>query len=124
MVRADAFQTATCMRRFQETMLALVQDHDFVRHGRALAELVLSTEYSVPAEGGFQVEDPRTGRRVFDACGLPFVMWIEALPYCAGRLRETGAKGDADLADILELKVPPPSSVAICARAHAPSSSS
>jgi len=103
MMQTDTFLAVTSMSQFQKTMMDLVQDQNFVAHGREIARQILNTEFSI-AKGGFQLEDPRTGKRRFDSCGLPFLMWDEGLPYCAGKLRETGKKGDLDLADILEAK--------------------
>lgn len=69
-----------------------------------VAELILKTEHSI-AQGGWQAENPRTGKLEVRNIGLPFAMWLEALPYCAGVLRKSGKAKDLDDADILELKV-------------------
>ena len=101
--KTDTFISVLTTGDFQNAMMNCVQTYDLCTLGLKLAELIQRTEFSI-AEGGFQVENPRTGRVEFDSCGLPFTMWGDGLPHCAKALRERNRPGDLDAADIVECK--------------------
>jgi hypothetical protein len=101
--RCDMFLLLSGSRDYRTVMMQLVQDHDFVKLGQALARPILTTEYSI-SDGYFQTEDPRTGQRIVDYLGLSFSRHIDALPLCAGALRKTGNTENIDKADIIERK--------------------
>ncbi|KAI0054190.1 hypothetical protein FA95DRAFT_1552005 [Auriscalpium vulgare] len=103
MNRSDTFLMATAARDYQSLMMKAAQDHDLITLGLNLAQLIGRTEYSI-AQGGFQVENPRTGKFEFADVGLPFKMWQDALPHCARAIRTRGRPDEADPADILDLK--------------------
>ncbi|KAI5823770.1 hypothetical protein K523DRAFT_366540 [Schizophyllum commune Tattone D] len=65
-------------------------DHDYVALGRTISKLVMSCEQAISLD-------------VFSPAprGLPFRMYIDALPHCAKALR---AAGELDDADVLEIK--------------------
>lgn len=88
---------------YQKAMMECVQDRDLYKLGLTLAELILRNEFSI-SEGGFQAINERTGRAEFMDVGLPFKMWVDALPVCAKVVRERGKVGAEDLADILDMK--------------------
>ena len=52
----------------------------------------------------FEGENPATGEREPLDVGLPFKMWSDALPHCAKAIRDKGLPGQADIADIVEMK--------------------
>jgi len=85
---------------FQDAMMKARQDHDLFSLGVTLSQFIMLTDYSIIA-GSFYFHEPDAGKWTADSGGLPFVMWTEALPYCAKALRE---KGELDKADILEIK--------------------
>ncbi|KAI0056850.1 hypothetical protein BV25DRAFT_1831839 [Artomyces pyxidatus] len=103
MMRSETFVILTTAREYQKLMMEVVQSGDLAWLGLRLADLIGRTEYSI-AQGGWQVEDPRTGKREFQDVGLPFIMWQDALPHCAKALRARGRPSEADPADILDLK--------------------
>ncbi|KAI0262814.1 hypothetical protein BC834DRAFT_1001863 [Gloeopeniophorella convolvens] len=103
MTRTETMLTAAGARDFQAAMMHAVQTGDLAELGTTLAKLIMRTEYSI-SQGGFQVQDSRTGKIAFDSCGLPFTMWHDAPQYCATALRKRGNAGDAEAADIVELK--------------------
>ncbi|THH05479.1 hypothetical protein EW146_g9890 [Bondarzewia mesenterica] len=103
MMRTETFILLGTMRDFQKAMMQIVQDHDFYGLGLKLAEYILRTEFSV-SQGAWQVQDPRTGKMTVDSMGLPFTMWVDALPHCAKALRARGSFGELDKADIIDLK--------------------
>ena len=90
-----------------ETLPAAMNDfvvspnRDLCVLGETLAKLILSSEYGM-AKMWF--EDPRNGRPLEGALGLPFSDWWDALPLCATALRGRGRPADLDAADVLELK--------------------
>jgi hypothetical protein len=101
--RCDMFLLLSGARDYRTVMMQLVQDHDFVKLGQALARLILVTEYSI-SDGNFQTVDPRTGRPIVDNLGLSFSRHIDALPLCAAAPRRTGNPENIDKADIIECK--------------------
>ncbi|CAL1708906.1 unnamed protein product [Somion occarium] len=98
--KVETYLRTQTMRDYQKAMMECAQNHDLVKLGRTLADLITRTEYSV-AEGGYQAVNERTGRMELMDVGLPFKMWSDALPHCAKALR---AKGELDKADILDIK--------------------
>ncbi|TFY78414.1 hypothetical protein EWM64_g5600 [Hericium alpestre] len=101
--RSETYLIVTTAREFQDAMMKVVQDQDLYGLGLKLSEYILRTEYSI-TQGAWQVEDPRTGRRATENLGLPFTMWMDALPHCAKAIRARGSASEADKADILDLK--------------------
>ncbi|KZV63430.1 hypothetical protein PENSPDRAFT_640910 [Peniophora sp. CONT] len=101
--QSDTYLSLQGTKLFVDAMKTLVRDHNYIKCGRRVAELILKTEHSI-AQGGWQVENTRTGKLEMDNMGLPFTMWHEALPACARELRKSGNAKDLDDADILELK--------------------
>ncbi|VDB88342.1 unnamed protein product [Peniophora sp. CBMAI 1063] len=101
--KSDTYLSIQGTKHFMEAMKAVAGDRDFIKCGRRVAELILRTEHSI-TQGGWQVENPRTGKFEMNNMGLPFTMWHESLPACARELRKTGRAKDLDDADILELK--------------------
>ncbi|KAH8116088.1 hypothetical protein DFH11DRAFT_1542860 [Phellopilus nigrolimitatus] len=99
----DMIDAMLASRDYQDAMSEVVRDHDFVRLGRSIGELVLRTELSV-TDGMWQSPHPRTGRMEIMDVGLGFTHWLDALPRCAAALRTTGVPGEIDIADIVELK--------------------
>lgn len=81
----------------QRAFIQVAQDKDLCALGRKLVELVMRTEMSL-VQGGFQDE-----KGVTRNLGLPFTMWLDALPHCAKALREAWNR-EEDLACVLELK--------------------
>lgn len=96
----EMYSTLYCMQDFQKAMMTCGQDHNLLKLGRNLADLILRTEYSI-VDGGFQVENERTGKLEYMDFGLPFKMWADSLPHCVKALRENG---ELDKADIVEIK--------------------
>ncbi|KDQ20231.1 hypothetical protein BOTBODRAFT_170229 [Botryobasidium botryosum FD-172 SS1] len=101
--RSDVYLILYASRDFQQAMFKCAQDHDLYSLGLKLADIILTTEYSI-VQGAFQVQDPRTGELKFDNVGLPFTMWHESLPLCADAIRARGNPAEEDKADIVELK--------------------
>jgi hypothetical protein len=103
-MRCDTFLTMTSTADNQKAMMKCAQDKDLYSLGLKLAELITRTEFSI-AEGGFQMQDPRTGQIELNRdIGLPFIMWSDALPHCARAIREKGRPGEEDLADMITAK--------------------
>ncbi|KZS97222.1 hypothetical protein SISNIDRAFT_406281, partial [Sistotremastrum niveocremeum HHB9708] len=75
-----------------DAILQCSRDGDLAKLGKALAQNIMATEYSIPS-GNMYLDrvKPRP----------PFVDWVDGLPYCAKALR---AQNDFDTADIIELK--------------------
>ncbi|TFK93235.1 hypothetical protein K466DRAFT_512012, partial [Polyporus arcularius HHB13444] len=94
---------AACIEDLPAAMNHFVdsRERDLCVLGERLGKLVLSSQYGM-AKLWFQ--DPRDGRPLEGALGLPFSDWWDALPLCAKALRERGRPGDLDTADVLELK--------------------
>ncbi|KAG6370757.1 hypothetical protein JVT61DRAFT_10959 [Boletus reticuloceps] len=88
---------------YQKAMMQCAQDRDMYKLGLTLAELIPRNEYSI-SEGGFQAINERTGRAELMDVGLPFKMWVDALPICAKVIREKGKAGEEHLADMLDMK--------------------
>ena len=101
--RCDSIITLQTTKDFQQALIKCTQDHDLRSLGHSLAQFILRTEFSI-TEGYFQTQCPRTGRMRIPDIGLPFTMWIDALPHCAAALRATKDPKEQDMADILELK--------------------
>lgn len=101
--RCDTYATLAATRDFQQAMMTVVQTHDLLTLGRNLASLIVKTEFSV-ADGYFETENPRTGKRERLDTGLPFKSYSESLPVCAKELRKTGKAQDLDFADVIDLK--------------------
>ncbi|KAG2111771.1 hypothetical protein BD769DRAFT_1630248 [Suillus cothurnatus] len=103
-MRCDTFLTMTSTADNQKAMMKCAQDKDLYSLGIKLAELITRTEFSI-AEGGFQMQDPRTGKiEINRDIGLPFIMWSDALPHCARAIRAKGRPGEEDLADMITAK--------------------
>lgn len=98
-LNTESLRTVKATGEFQKAMMTLVQDRDMYKFGCTLADLVLTTEYSV-AEGKFADEG---GRSDFDL-GLPFVSWVDSLREAAKVVRAHGTPKDLDRADILDAK--------------------
>ncbi|EKM57053.1 uncharacterized protein PHACADRAFT_254580 [Phanerochaete carnosa HHB-10118-sp] len=100
----DTFLIMFTKRDYIKAMMQVAQDKDLYGLGKKLAEFVTRTEFSI-SDGGYQAVDERTGRvKDLDTDGLPFKMWLDALPHCAKALRTTGTPADLDAADIIECK--------------------
>lgn len=96
--------TLRAMRDFQVAMNRVAQDKDLYKLGITLAELILRTEFAI-SDGGWNVIDELTGQREKSPdIGLPFTMYMDALPHCAKAIRAKGVASEKDLADILECK--------------------
>ncbi|KAK7683476.1 hypothetical protein QCA50_013310 [Cerrena zonata] len=100
MKNTEVYSTLYCMRDFQQAMMECARDHNLLKLGRTIADLILQTEYSV-ADGGFQAMNERTGKMEIMDLGLPFKMWSDSLPHCGKALRQNG---ELDKADIVEIK--------------------
>lgn len=103
LLRTEMFLTMSCAKDFQKAMMACAKDHDLYALGLKQASLILTTEFSI-SEGCFQVEDPRTGKRVMEDIGLPFKMWSDSLPLCSRAIRARKKSDEEDFADILDIK--------------------
>ncbi len=82
--RCEMYLTLSCTSEFQGAMLDMHRTFDLHALGLKQAELILKTEFSV-ANGMFETEDPKTGRRHVDDFGLPFKMWSDSLPHLCAR---------------------------------------
>ncbi|KAG1741461.1 uncharacterized protein EDB91DRAFT_1130575 [Suillus paluster] len=103
-MRCDTFLTMASTADNQKAMMQCAQDKDLYSLGLKLAELITRNEFSI-AEGGFQMQDPRTGQiEINRDIGLPFIMWSDALPHCARAIRAKGRAGEEDLADMITCK--------------------
>ncbi|KAI0029858.1 hypothetical protein K488DRAFT_22499, partial [Vararia minispora EC-137] len=91
--------TVECTKSFAR----VAQHRDLLRLGRELGSYILRTEYAI-VSGMYQVQNRRTGKREVFNPGLPFTMWIDALPHCARELRENGRLDEKEVADMLECK--------------------
>lgn len=103
LARCESLLTLRSSAEFQKAMMQCLQDRDLYKLGLTLAELIPRNEFSI-SEGGFQAINERTGRAELADVGLPFKMWIDALPLCAKSIRERGKAGEEDLADMLSMK--------------------
>ena len=84
-------------------MMQCAQDRDLYKLGHTIARLIPRNEFSI-SEGGFQAINKFTGKPEFADVGLPFKMWVDALPVCAKAIRERGKPGEEDFADMLDMK--------------------
>ncbi|TCD65203.1 hypothetical protein EIP91_002989 [Steccherinum ochraceum] len=102
--QCETWLLAKTAGEYQKAMMKVAQDRDLHALGNTLAELIVRTEFSV-SDGGFQAYDDRGRPEMIDV-GLPFKMWLDALPLCAKALRNArGATSlDLDKADILDIK--------------------
>ncbi|KAA1477625.1 hypothetical protein DENSPDRAFT_844797 [Dentipellis sp. KUC8613] len=100
---SEIFQLMRTLNDFQKAMFQVARDYDLYSLGLKIAEFIPRTEYSI-AQGGFEVEDPRTRKRSVENIGLPFTMWQDSLPHCANAIRARGRPDEADKADIVDLK--------------------
>jgi hypothetical protein len=101
--RCDTYLTLSTSRDFQQAMISSAQDHDLYALGLKVAEFILRTEFSI-ADGYFQSMDPVTGQYKMTDVGLPFTRYIDSLPHCAKAIRARRVEGEADMADILDIK--------------------
>ncbi|KAI0262815.1 hypothetical protein BC834DRAFT_890419 [Gloeopeniophorella convolvens] len=101
--RLEVWRIIQATYAFEREMLRVTETRDIATLGVHLAELTLSTEFAFP-QGGFETEDPKTGKRVSSSLGLPWTRFHGAPPHCAAALRARGEPGDADRADILDIK--------------------
>ncbi|KAF8217753.1 hypothetical protein K438DRAFT_1656655 [Mycena galopus ATCC 62051] len=101
--KCETYVTLKTTGEFQRVMMGVVSSHDLYSLGLTLAGFILRTEFSI-SEGRFEGEDPVTGKREVMDVGLPFTMWSDALPHCAKAIRNKGLPGQADIADILDMK--------------------
>ncbi|KAH0833373.1 hypothetical protein J3R83DRAFT_12474 [Lanmaoa asiatica] len=101
--RCESTLTIRSFVEYQKAMMQCLQDHDLYKLGLTLAELIPRNEFAI-SEGGFQAINERTGRVEFMDVGLPFKMWVDALPICAKVIRERGKSGEEELADMLDMK--------------------
>ncbi|GJE93743.1 hypothetical protein PsYK624_099040 [Phanerochaete sordida] len=100
----DTYLILATKRDYVKAMMQAAQDKDLYGLGKKLAEFITRTEFSI-SDGGFQAVNERTGKvELWDMDGLPFKMWVDALPHCAKALRRTGTPADLDAADIVECK--------------------
>lgn len=99
----DTYLILATKRDYVNAMMSVVQDRDLYALGKKLAEFITRTEFSI-SEGGWQAVNERTGRMELMDTGLPFKMWVDALPHCARALRRAGNPADLDAADIVECK--------------------
>ncbi|KAF7323691.1 Bin3-type SAM domain-containing protein [Mycena kentingensis (nom. inval.)] len=91
---------------YMKAMMGSVSNRDLYALGKVLANIILTTEFSI-GDGAFEYENEVTGQRELmtqSMTGLPFSRWGDALPHCARAIREKGVPAEADLADILDLK--------------------
>ncbi|KAF8123399.1 hypothetical protein EV363DRAFT_1547591 [Boletus edulis] len=102
-MRCESSLTLQSFADYQKAMMQCAQDRDMYKLGLTLAELIPRNEYSI-SEGGFQAINERTGRAELMDVGLPFKMWVDALPICAKVIREKGKAGEEHLADMLDMK--------------------
>lgn len=101
--KSEMLLTLQTTRDFTKAMMQCAQDHNLYSLGMKLAPLILLTEFSV-SDGRFETQNPVTGLRTFDSCGLPFDLWGDALKHCAQAIRAKRNPNEADWADILEIK--------------------
>ncbi|KAJ6469483.1 hypothetical protein C8R45DRAFT_1017230 [Mycena sanguinolenta] len=101
--KCETYVTFKTSNEFQRAMMNCVSSHDLYSLGLTLAGFILRTEFSI-SEGMFEGENPATGKREPLDVGLPFKMWSDALPHCAKAIRDKGLPGQADIADIVEMK--------------------
>ncbi|KAG9314772.1 hypothetical protein JVU11DRAFT_3855 [Chiua virens] len=101
--RCESVLTLRSFKDYQDVMMQCLDDRDLYKLGLKLAELIPRNEFSI-SEGGFQAINERTGKPEFIDVGLPFKMWVDALPICAKKIRERGKAGEEDLADMLDMK--------------------
>ncbi|KAF8180414.1 hypothetical protein BJ912DRAFT_981245 [Pholiota molesta] len=104
-LRCETYLTLSCTTEFQKAMIQMASGraHDLYTLGLKEVELILKTEFAI-TDGGFQVEDPETGRFEIRDFGLPFKMWADSLPHCALAIRNKKNPQEEDLADILDIK--------------------
>ncbi|TDL19576.1 hypothetical protein BD410DRAFT_751998 [Rickenella mellea] len=115
--RVDTYIILRGQTEYQKAMMRVAQDHDLANLGLTLTRLIVRTEYSV-AEGMFQSQNPRTGKMETIDVGLPFKMWIDALPMCADAVRAK-YPDDADILDckylVMKARQPEAGIIADCA---------
>ncbi|EGO29215.1 hypothetical protein SERLADRAFT_359379 [Serpula lacrymans var. lacrymans S7.9] len=87
----------------QDAFMQYAQDQDLYALAKKLAGFITKNEFSI-TDGGFQTQNPHTGRMEEMDLGLPFKRWADALPHCAKIIREKGCVGEEDLADMLDMK--------------------
>lgn len=102
-MRCESTLTLQSFVDYQKAMMQCLNDRDLYKLGLKLAELIPRNEFAI-SEGGFQAINESTGRPEFIDVGLPFKMWVDALPHCAKAIRERGKAGEEDLADMLDMK--------------------
>ncbi|KAJ7150977.1 hypothetical protein C8R43DRAFT_1005813 [Mycena crocata] len=103
--RCETYLTMKTATDYQKAMMDVVRTHDLYSLGIVLAGFILRTEFSI-SDGYFQSEASAHGRGTPEAVdvGLPFKMWSDALPLCAKAIRAKGLSGQAEMADILDMK--------------------
>ena len=101
--RCESFLTLQSSAEYQKAMMQCAQDRDLYKLGHTIARLIPRNEFSI-SEGGFQAINKFTGKPEFADVGLPFKMWVDALPVCAKAIRERGKPGEEDFADMLDMK--------------------
>lgn len=105
--RCDIYLTLQATTNFMKAIqVAYPQDRNLCSLGMKLYHNILSTEFAI-YDGFYQLTDPATGQSTYstDADGLfPFRRWPDSLLVCAKALRKRGQPGDADVANVLEIK--------------------
>ena len=101
--RCESVLTLQSSAEYQKAMMQCTRDHDLYKLGLSLGKLIPRNEFSI-CEGAFQFMNERTGKLEIMDVGLPFKMWIDALPVCAKAIRQRGREGEEDIADMLDMK--------------------
>lgn len=101
--RCEIYLTLQANVENTKAFMQCAQDHDLYKLGLSLVNCIWQTEFSV-AQGSYGSTDER-GRPIDIDLGLPFKMWIDALPHCAAAIRaRKSPETYEDMADILEIK--------------------
>ncbi|KAI0313900.1 hypothetical protein OF83DRAFT_491797 [Amylostereum chailletii] len=91
MMRTDTFLVMSTARDFQQAMMGVLGDHDLAGLGMKLATYILRTEYSI-TQGGWQVEDERTGERKL-GFGLLYRAAEHSASLALSKLQEAASSG-------------------------------
>lgn len=96
--RTEIILAMTCVREYQDAMMAFAHNQDFYALGLTLFDLIKRTEFSIA--DGYYVDEK--GKPV--PTGFAFERWSDALPLCAKAVREKGGPQKYDVANVIELK--------------------
>ncbi|KAI0715485.1 hypothetical protein C8T65DRAFT_606962 [Cerioporus squamosus] len=100
LTRSNAFDLYSSTVDYFTAISQLAMDRDFLEHGRRLADIVQRSPCAVEGEWRALEDDGE----VAQSDRLPLRLWSDALVECARALRLTGAHGDRNAADILDMK--------------------